>query len=445
MVRNLIYDVKETTAFLDLLHALDFFFRVSNDNQNLKKGLNQDDIERLRERLVENLSSLDHNVRILCAANLPNICAMQSRAARQEGLPSGTSNMEQTLASKLAEVQKSFQIGDSDPQAVFDIMRNVFETSQEMSVISAKQKFVQEMVRLVQNSRKIDSELLPAVVQFGLGILRTPLRLLWKDAGSLLKFAAGRDEKLTMSILIRELLVCKENILDYCRRQQSDMGEDIHVEDETGNEEVRTNQDTTEPDHNVEGGRINSNMETGGSRGSKRRRNPLVTESSVMKRKRPDGGLIARAWEENSLISDVLHERLCETSLSPVHSVQNETPGSRLSTTDLPTVVVELAKCLCEEPKYSMKCRVDIISVYLSLDPSLFSQKRGASISLAFANLLERLGGLKSCETDTALENRMRSRLLSDLTIPNCLPGSDHTVILSFALLKRGVSARSWR
>ncbi|KAI0567323.1 hypothetical protein FGB62_3g137 [Gracilaria domingensis] len=420
LVRSLIHDVKETTALSDMLQALDFFFRVSSDNHSLEKGLNQGDIERLRETLVENLSSSDQTVRILCAANLANISTMQSRAAGREGMLSETTNTEQSLASKLVELQESFQIRDSDRRGLFDVMRSVFETSQEMSMISTKQKFVQEIARLVQNSRKVDDELLRAVVQFSLGILRTPLRLVWKDAASLLRFAAARDEKLTMSLVMRQLLVCKEDILDYCRRRQSGGDEDIHVEDESGDQEAETNQSTTEPHRTFEGEKTNRGTETRGNRGSKRRRAALVSESSVKKRKRSDAGLIARAWEEKSLTADILHDRLLETSLFRVGSVGSETFGSDLSTTDSPTVVVELAKSLCEEPKYSMKCRVDIISIYLSLDPSLFSQKRGAGISLAFTNLLEKLGGLKSCETDTALENRMRSRLLSDLTIPNC-------------------------
>eukprot|EP00178_Gracilaria_changii_P025306 TRINITY_DN78049_c0_g1_i1.p1 TRINITY_DN78049_c0_g1~~TRINITY_DN78049_c0_g1_i1.p1 ORF type:complete len:2868 (+),score=361.76 TRINITY_DN78049_c0_g1_i1:150-8753(+) len=419
-MRNLISDVKETRAFSDVLQALDFFFRVSSDNLDVRKQLNQENFERVREKLIDNLSSPDHTVRILCAANLANICEVQNGTPRQESLLSRTADAEQCLAFGLEQLRKAFQAGDSDFQGLFDVMRSVFETSQEMKIISTKQKLVQEIARLVQNSPRVDGQLLQAVSRFGLGLLRTPLRLLWKDAKSLLRFAADRDEKLVMSILVKQLLVCKEEILDYCRSRNPESEEHVEIESDVAEGEAKMLPSFKEHSLTTEEDRNNSNIKTGSNRGSKRHRPGMSFQASIKKRKPSDCRALAKRWEDMSFADETLVSRFDETHVFRIYSCGYETVSTHVLTTDPPTFVVELVRGLCEEPKYSMRFRVDIISVYLSLDPSLFSQKRGATISLAFTNLLEKLGGLKSCETNTDLEDLMRSRLLSDLAMPNC-------------------------
>ncbi|CAN8063427.1 unnamed protein product [Agarophyton chilense] len=419
-VVNLISNVKETTAFLDVLQALDFFFRVSRNNVTVRKELNQNDIERFRGILVHNLCSPDQNVRILCAANLANVCSLDSETTGRESLLLGSQDPEQVLALGLERIQNAFQVGGVHLESFFRVMQYVFETSRVMSAISTKQKFVQDIARLVQNCRKVREDLLSAVVHFGLGVLRTPIRLLWRDARSLLKFAADREQKLAMSILVTQLLASKADIIHYCRKRQTEFEEYLEIENESGEGEAEIIQSAAEPNVPVKRDRENRSPKPNCKRGSKRRRQAVSPESCVRKRKPSDVRAISKAWDEKFLTSDVLLERFRETSVFRVDLLRQETTGIHESTTDTPTFIVELARCLHEEPRYCMKYRIDIISVYLGLDTSLFSQKRGTHIALAFTDLMESVGGLKSCETDIALENRMRSRLLSDLTIPNC-------------------------
>ncbi|PXF45884.1 Small subunit processome component 20-like [Gracilariopsis chorda] len=420
LVKDILSEGKDKMLPPSALQALDFFFRSSDVGARSSEIIRDCVSEELETKLMEGLSSSDSAVRIASASNLANIAMVQRWQAEEQGVEPDDNSEEEHHAHELLQLQRAFDGNDTFAKGLFELMRNIFETTQSMEKISAKKRHVQEILRLVQNSRSVSTHLLKSIVHFSIGILRTPLRLIWKDARYLLANAVDRDDKLAMNIVVRKLGACSDVVLSYAQRQTSEEDEVEDIND-ASNLDERPNHGNEQPENKGQSTSEERDQNKGspGSVGLKRSTAGSSFETSGKRRRTSSRAALDTVWHWSAPESCDLKKVVEESHLfTPCCFSDNGSLGEN-STTDAPTVLIELARSLCDVPKHTTKYRTDIISIYLQLDRHLFSQRLGGSISHVFTNLLEKMGGLKCCESNKSLEDQMRERLLSDLTAPN--------------------------
>lgn len=411
LVRDILLEGKDNILPPHALQALDFFFQSSGAAFRSSRIIADCVCEELETKLIEGLSSSDSAVRIASASNLAHVSLVRRCQTKTQEVELDSGDEEHDTADEPPRLERAFDGEDRFTDGLFELMRNVFEATLSMDKISEKKKNIQEVLRLVQNSKSSSPQLLKCIVHFSVGVLRTPLRLLWGDARILLASAVERDEKLAMTIVVRELEACSDVVLSYAQKRASEEDEDEEINDVSPLGEQSNNQIASEERDQTAG--------SAASKGRKRSNTDSRFETSAKRRRTSSKAAIDTVWHWSTPESGDLKKVMEESHLFTPRSFGAEGTLGEKSTTDTPTVLLELARTLCDVPKHTMKYRADVISIYLKLDPQLFSQKLGGRISHGFTNLLEKMGGLKCCESDKNLEHQMRERLLSDLTAPN--------------------------
>lgn len=373
----------------------------------------------LIELVASNLSLDDSKVR---SASVPLLIALDRSSTPASIVNSGENEDDvqvyvQVLRGSLTQAVPSF----SGLCRAFMYIMNV---SRSLSGISSRLIVLQEMSRIVNQMETLSNVLVSMLTHFTLGVFFMPLKPLWQHAGTLLNVIAGHDSQLVMTIALKTLERCKNSVLaEYSNAKDCDKGdEDGEVdgdEDGSDNDEDDVAERSMKSDraklckrnHQGDGNDKESSTPKGSSKRKRRRSNPPMAVSKRQKQKSMESARLH--WDTSEWKSHLVHNDsfVIESSNSSKSSA-----GLREESTDRLTVITEIVRALSKEPKHTINFRSDIIDLYFNLSPGLFPRLKGNSMALSFTTLIDKMGGLKCAQSDRSLENRLRERLLNDLS-----------------------------
>lgn len=424
----LIRNPKDTASCPEALNALERFLRTEQSEIAMSISKRLRELEELRPVLMQNLSDCNKRKRLSSTILLSRLSHIRKCNIEADKLSSGDAEntVREDISNELRDTGDGHEPDSLRDEEMFDNMHDVMKTSYSMEEIAQKRHYIQEFVRLLRSPRRFERQTIHAMIHFSIGVLRTPLKIMWKDAGHLLQAAANREERLAMSVVMGHLQKCKDELLCTSRRKSLENKESSDKKYAESSSHDRNTRAQELPSYSKEN--------TNGVDPLRKEENPGNSEMSapndleVFLRNSEGAGkrLSALMWIPAMDEPGFEHQPEKEYHIRVI-TPSDFTEADDRGTTYTMVFFIELARILSLEPKHTLKHRTELISVYLSLDPSLFSQKIGVLVSSVFTTLLEKMGGLKCCESDRELELKMRTRLMSDLTISN--PGLQVSVL----------------
>lgn len=372
----------------------------------------------LTELIASNLSLDDSKVR---SASIPLLIALDRSSTPTSIVNSGENEDDvqvyvQVLRNSLTHAIPSF----SGLCQAFVYIMNV---SRSLSGISSRLILLQEMSRIMNQTETLSSVLVSMLTHFALGVFFMPLKPLWQHAGTLLNAIARHDSQLVMTIALKTLDRCKNSVLaEYSNAKDWDKGDE---DDEVDGDENGTDNDEDEVtgrpigsdraklgkrNNQGDGNDKDSSIRKGSSK-RKRRSNPPMAVSKRQKQKLMESARLH--WDTSEWKSHLVHN---DSFVIESSNSSNSSAGLREESTDRLTVITEIVRALSKEPKHTINFRSDIIDLYFNLSPGLFPRLKGNSMALSFTTLIDKMGGLKCAQSDMSLENRLRERLLNDLS-----------------------------
>lgn len=279
---------------------------------------------------------------------------------------------------------------------------------------------LQEVIRLLGQVQDVQTEIVFFLSHFALGVIQTPLKVLWKHAGDLLSALATRNRDIVMSCTVAHLKRCGEALRNQ-ERNPAVVGSLSSNETHgglkngngvrEGNEALGKNYDAMSVSDEDENDEVGNRIRITNTPAKRQQDIRKIVSKRQRAIKRDFASL---HWDPSEWLSfrDTANLSLQDGLVN--RQLSNFVEGS----TDLITVITELCRILSKDPKVTLKYRADFISLYLCLPPAMFSRRRGNLLVSNILTLLEKMGGLKCCESDKDMELVMRERILSDLTRP---------------------------
>lgn len=289
---------------------------------------------------------------------------------------------------------------------------SVFQVTRSLDGISSGVLMIQELVRIVGQLKGPDVDILFLLTHFSLGLFQVPLKALWRPAGELFISLCAHDSKLVMTAGLSHFKKCETTMLseEIISHHEAVAGKESEVDsrNDPRMSMLRSSREGNEDGDVLEVGSAAGTKLFPGKRGTKRK-SGNTSSFVVSKRQRTKSREAVRLhWDSSEWRLQNDSSKLELYSSSQLKSIVDGCTNSL-------TCAVELLRTFAMEPKYTLKFRPDLISLYLKLRPSLFSRTRGNLLGLNFTSLLEKMGGLKCCEINKEMEARMRERLLSDI------------------------------
>lgn len=395
-----------------------FGFDAIFDSQAMREDDSDATLSFVNRTVAENLSSEISELRKSSLALLSKFGVVES--------PDDIGPTDRRAVDKGVSLQESLQKLRSTFSSALSVrtlsepLLGVMYVNRDMEGISSCTVLLQELTRLFGIVQAVDTDVVYFLTHFALGMIQTPLKVLWKQAGDLLNALAMRNCNVVISCVVAHLKRCASNL----RSQKSctqNVESDLDTEDskDVGDREVEQHDVITEEkratildDETVSDGSDIKNK----------------TLKLPMKRRQSSHGIVSKRqraisreskglhWDPSEWIGfrDTSATRICLQNVNEFHQPSRSIEGS----TDPVTVITELCRALSKNPKTMLNHRSDIIFLYLSLPPTMFSRRGGTFLVSSILSLLERMGGLKCCESDKEKELVMRERLLTDLTRP---------------------------
>lgn len=378
--------------------------------------------------LQRNLSSEDSNVRVQSSSLLATLsaksCSDPTNMNDSQGLLELKSGFDvdatdKTVMQGIDILRKALESRDSSLCGMYQVMKLLLQTPRSLEAIGSCQRLIQEFIRLVSSGKVLGDSELQAIVHFSIGLIRMPLKMLWKSAGELWCATANHNPEVAMSVIVKHVEQSGNELMRSMSvgtaNGLSDDKEDEYVEDIGDEKGMLTERKDVDMMHSETEDVVKDYTEG--------REDPkALPDERIGRLKQKYDGITMRQKIRDQQ-RKALHWDAEEWSRSASDSFMKETEivSSSNASTDTLSFMLELLSALSKESKHTLRYRPRIISMYIRLDPSLFSKRAGNSIAVGFSSLLEKMGGLKCCESDRDLEKRMRFRLLSDLTRTDAL------------------------
>lgn len=381
--------------------------------------------------LIQNLSSRDQAIRMESSELLS--CLTECLCDYVGSKPIEYSRIERddnrALQTMLGTLRRSLKGEDMNLVGFYRTLRHIMGIDPSLRRIEISLRLLQELGRLLRVGKGVNHTAVEASVHFSIGLLRTPLKLLWPAAAEIWAAATSLRQECGMSVIVNQLNIAGKELLQERFRRR---GQELSDEEDrgSGNEEKSDGEcdwgDSGSKDH-VQESEASDTVDFAGSNamassGSKKRpRNAsgstgAETQETVSKRqRRRERNSLVQMWSSTEW-TEFCDEHL-EASVNKLKKLSNKILAGKASyCTDNFTLLRELLATLSKEPKYTVAFRRKIVESFLLLDPQSFSGRMGDSIAIRFTNLLDKMGGLKCSENDMKLELEMRNRLLSNLT-----------------------------
>lgn len=393
-----------------------FGFDAIFETPSIRENDSNSTLSFVNQSLVENLSSESSELRKSSLALLSKFGTVGSGddtgSAERRAVGKGAS-----LQESLQNLRSSFSSALS-VRALSEPLLGIICVNRDMEGLSGCTVLLQELTRLFESMQAVDTDVVSFLTHFALGLIQTPLKVLWKQAGDLLNALTMHNCDVVMPCVVAHLKRCESN-LRYQKRCNQSVDFEVNKEDlkDVSNREVERHEAISEEERATF---LNDETARDGSDTKNK------TFELPMKRRRSSHGIVSKRqraisrefkglhWDPSEWIGfrDTSATRVCFQNVDEFHQPSRSIEGS----TDPVTVITELCRALSKIPKTMLNHRSDIIHLYLSLPPTMFSRRGGTFLVSSILSLLERMGGLKCCESDKEKELVMRERLLTDLT-----------------------------
>lgn len=364
------------------------------------------------------------------------------------------------LKSKLEKLRSSLRGRDMDISDFYDILRFVMEADRLLVNMQSRLRLLQELGRILRDCKDLNPIAVETSIHFSIGLLRMPLKVLWNVAGEIWGAATCHVQDVGMTVIVNYIEHAQDELLkarsqsteeDIVKADEED-SEDIDGSDEQSSlqESLKTNVARQSEAYPKASADHDSTSESKVQRKTKKRfRSGMRTLKSgwqteiVSKRQRARGHEVAlKKWDHSE------YKSFCDEPVDQVISSLLDlwnnpfAKDTDLNRTNYLSFLQQLLRALTKEPKHTLLYRSKIIKLYLRFDSSSLSRRVADLLTTCYATLLEKMGGLKCCESDRDLEKRMRDRLLADLTRPNA---SLQTAVLRCLCSSRSASLKLHR
>lgn len=371
--------------------------------------LGNEDVSRsnVLNRLTENISCSGLAVR-LGSAELLAILGDKQQVPPGDTKPRESVNeLVATIRTELSEEPPLFH-------GLYGSAVRLLAVSFSLEGIAENQRLINEIIRIT-DATQLDKKVLKVLAHLSIGMLRTPLRAIWENAGNLWQAAAKQDTGLLMDVA--------SHFIEECVGVFSPDGKDNDFAGEDGALATISDPMNMEGQDGKDGkGGKEMNIEERTSKGSKRQGGDVLTEphefSSSSEKGTPHRDSLIWNPKEHSLGLNLFPESTLELG-SHSGNVRDGSDGGELF--GFMPSLIKLLDVLAKEPRHLLKYRPQLVEAYLSVAPKAVVVKRGHEVSSALIKVLESSGGLKCSENDKSREQRMRVQLLSDVTRP-CPP-----------------------
>eukprot|EP00177_Eucheuma_denticulatum_P008627 GFKZ01015700.1.p1 GENE.GFKZ01015700.1~~GFKZ01015700.1.p1 ORF type:complete len:2914 (+),score=320.77 GFKZ01015700.1:865-8742(+) len=381
--------------------------------------------------LIQNLSSREKSIRMESSELLS--CIIECACGDIDSKPGEDSDGERdddgVLQRMLRALRRSREGGDIALVGFYRTLRRIMGIDPSLKRVEVSLRLLQELGRLLRMGKGMHPTAVEASVHFSIGLLRTPLKLLWPAASEIWAAATGLRQEYGMSVIINQLAIVGEELLQSSvTKRGRDLSDDEEEEDSTIEEssDGEWNRADSGSKNHFQGTDVSLATRVAvtdvlAASGSKKR--PRDASLGTGAHRRDSVSKRQRRRESNSMMqswSDAEWMEFCDEHLQKSVNNLNKLNAKILerkasNCTDNLTLLRELLVTLCKEPKYTVAYRRKIVESFLLIDPQYFSGRIGDSIAIRFTNLLEKMGGLKCSENDMKLELRLRNRLLSNL------------------------------
>lgn len=421
LVDRLLNDV-ENSASSTVISALNKYFRLFPFESKKRFARRPQSFERFVSRLSENLSSLQSSVRLHSAELLSSISGL---LACSESVPERTDGDEvhgiDGLQSRIESLRSSLGAHDACLLGFFESLRYVCVAIRSLSRIDDTLRVLREIARLLRDSENVNRVAVIASIHFSIGLLRTPFKTLWNNAGDIWSAAAGHLSEDAMALMMQEVNTAESRLVSACsanREEPADASEDKLVcvvaknSVQKGDAECRTKDGITAFGQ----GSLSCQPCIKRRRtGEKSPKTELVTVAVSERQEADEREASWRQWDGNEWMQYCADSRDCGIAELGRSKSMGSVPVMMDSFTDDLTFLQEVLRTLTKEPQHAVAVRSQLISSYLRLDPSMFSRRMGNSLATSFVVLLEKMGALLHRD-EGVLEQSLRCRLLSDLT-----------------------------
>lgn len=401
------------------------------------------DGEDILEVVASNLSSGVPLLRLQSAFLITQIesCGLSSAPGKAGGEDREDElDAEEKLAALFARMETTM-----DRQSVFEAVFHIVSAPLTVESSSSTKQLIQALASWVEK-RVDDAESKTAtsvLAHAAVGLFRTKFKMLWSSAAELWSAVAVRNSSVVWPPMRLALLTSKDAVLNLSSRHTGTAGEADVTEDDAG--EVQDGEDDDAED--LQDGDVGDSATHQGSTrpGSKRKLCATPNEATgrdvdevsgldsqgnascqgnaksqgpAQKRVRrtQTKGLISLRWDATSWKSCLSHvevDAVSTAALSLIHVDAQE------NATDALTLHRELVLAVGKRPAGAFAERAFIIQdLFLALDPGFLSRRVGTLVVRVYAELLEKLGGLKGTGNNKELERKMRARLMNDLCRP---------------------------
>lgn len=390
--------------------------------------------------LCRNLSSYNHNLR-RGSVDLLFALSEAKRNVAERDVEESDDELEdgKLLQTRLKKLRSSLIREDSDLCGFYDTLRFIMEAKKSMVNIESTLRLLQELGRILRDSKNVRPVALKASIHFSIGLLSTPPSVLWSAASEIWGAATCHMQEVGMTVIISHMKVAQDGLLKQwstSRTQEftesgDDVGEDVDDDSEprVSDQLTRTstadqNEFDTKPCVAESIPKLSSHRRTN-KRPRREMRTPKSeeqTKGNMFKRQcAREKGIRLRTWDHSEW-KTFCNEEVDRTisSLNDLYGMLNA-KNSHGDLSNYLTFLQELLRTLTKEPKHTVRYRSRVISLYFQLDSRSLSRRVGDALVTSFTCLLEKMGGMKCCENDNKLEEMLRGHLLADLT-RSCAP-----------------------
>lgn len=439
VVMHILQDDQSSLTSIVAVKALYSFTSLFPEEMRKVTSGEEDSVQVCTTALQRNLSSNDYTLRKESANLLFAVHESRREAILKDKEESDNQQGEDgLLKTRLEKLRSSLGGQHNDLSNFYNILRFVMEVDKSLVNIQSKLRLLQELGRILRDREEVNPVAIEASIHFSIGLLRTPLKVMWSAAAEIWGAATCHSQDVGMAVIVNHMEHAQNELL---KERSQITAEVVREADEEGSGDI----DEADNQNNIEESSMTSiaNEVEAGPTMSTTDHDPLSKlniHTRMKKRPRSESGALKgrghleivskrqRARDREIALKTWDHseyESFCNDQVDQVISSLRDLWKNRsakdtdLDRTNCQTFLQQLLRALSKEPKYILPYRSKIIELYLQFDSSLLSRRIADLLITHYATLLEKMGGLKSCESDRDLERRMRDRLLADMTRPN--------------------------
>lgn len=347
-----------------------------------------DQTKRLFGTVSKGLSSPSTGVRLGSATLLSNLYSMST--AESNSCPSLYANKS---VDRIVEKLRFLTETSSDPsfEGVYDAFALLLSVPKSLEAIAGHERVLRELVRTSSFEHVYEGHL-NVFVQFSIGLLRTPLKVLWDGARGLWCEMSKVDTETAMQLILEYMDECETRLLSKTTgsaTEQRSVSQTLLCSTKSHSSEDNQNAEPCRP-------RLLRVEE----------KSAVVIRSTSRSSHRHGSEWDPFEWNSH----DIARACLDGTEMHWSNRFEHQEP------LDAVTSFVQTLNVLSEQPQHTLRFRSKLIRSFLNLNSSAHDCKGLFQVLSGFSTLLERMGGLKCTESDVNLEQRMRDFLLSNLT-----------------------------